>query len=328
MARSKARLNLLFITDPLSQFDIRRETTLWIMSEAAKRGHGIFVSGPKDLSVRDGEVRALAKKIRVLKPGMTQWYREEKSERRPVTDFDALLLRKDPPFDLAYLRHLELLAMAEGLVYMMNSPQGILLGNEKLLPMLWPQIAPATLISANRQELIEFVAQQKSGAILKPLGSSGGRGVFFIKNTKAPNLGVILESITQEFNTPIIAQAYAPVHRAGDRRVMLLGGEILGSFVRRPAQGEHRANLHSGGAAYPSRITAQDRALVKRIQPVLEALGLDFVGLDLIGGTLIEVNVTSPMGLNEMNQTGYPRSEVKLVDFLEKRVKNFAAKSA
>jgi glutathione synthase len=317
----KRSLKLLFVADPLSRFDSIRETTLWIMHEAVRRGHKIYATTPQGLSARGLNIYANAEGLKSVKPGKKLWYQSLGSQWKDLRSFDAVLLRKDPPFDTAYLHHLLLLDLIAEEVYMMNHPRGILLANEKVFPMLFPECTPDTLVSADFQELYQFIKKHPDGTVIKPLDSSGGRGVFILRNEKSDNLGVILETATQDFTRHTIAQAYAPVHRTGDKRVMVLDQEILGVFVRKPTQGEHRANLHSGGSAHPTQLTRRDKEIVSRLSPQLEALGCDFVGLDIIGDYLIEVNLTSPMGLYELNQSGYRSSQSKVVDFIEKRVK-------
>jgi glutathione synthase len=177
-----------------------------------------------------------------------------------------------------------------------------------------------TLVSASKEELQNFIRKQKNGIVIKPLNYAGGKGVYRIQSLHSDNCNVILESATQGFTQYVVAQTYLPVVEEGDKRIMLLGQEVLGAFSRIPAPGEHRANLHAGGRAKKTRITRQDLELVALLRPTLEHLGLDFVGLDVIAGKLIEINVTSPMGLNELNNTSGGRSESKVLDYIERRV--------
>ncbi len=320
MARRSKKLHLLFVADPLDRFDPVAETTLHMMREAQNRGHKIYATTPQELNARNTEVFCHATTLQIFPPGKTPWYRRQKTESRALKDFDALLLRKDPPFDREYLHHLYLLEMASGQVYMMNDPRGILMANEKLLPLLFPDRCPDTLISCHPEELSQFIHQHPNGTILKPLGEAGGRGVYYLKGPQAENLKVILENLTEGFRRHIIAQSYLKEARRGDRRILLLGGKFLGAFTRKPAQGEHRANLHAGGQAAPAQLGPKDHALIDRLTPVLNSLGLDFVGLDLIGESLIEVNLTSPMGLHEAQsvQGGHPTRAV--LDFIESKI--------
>ncbi len=319
MSRRRKSLKLLFVADPLGNFHPQRETTLFLMEEAQRRGHRIFATTPDRLSSRGREPEALIQELKILGIGKTPWHRVLGEKRLALRSCDAILLRKDPPFDQDYLHHLYLLEPLSGDVYMMNHPRGILEANEKLFPLRFPELTPPTVVSAEFAVLRDFIAAQPAGAVLKPINSSGGRGIFFLPSERSENFKVILETATNNFAHHVVAQRFLPEIRRGDKRILLLGGEILGSFVRLPAKGEHRANLHSGGSAHPSPVTAFDRSLVAALQPSLRALGLDFVGLDVIGKYLTEVNVTSPMGLAEIKATQGSHPQIQVIDFIEKR---------
>ncbi len=313
-------MKFLFVADPLANFDFERETSLFIMHEAQRRGHEIFATLPSQLCARGREVYASCQKIKVLGPGKRNWYVILDRGKKNIPFFDAVLLRKDPPFDLDYLHHLYLLDLVSDKVAMMNPPRGILMANEKLWPLSVSPHVPPTLVSADRSELVKFVRQNQKGIVIKPIGSSGGRGVFLIRGKKSPNLNVILETATRNFTRHVVAQTYIKEIEKGDKRIMLLDGEILGAFLRKPASGEHRANLHAGGSLHRTSLNRNDLEIVDQLRPILKKHGLALVGLDIIGNYLIEVNVTSPMGLREVNVTSGGRSEKKVVDFLEKRV--------
>jgi glutathione synthase len=320
MARRKNSLKILFVADPLESFNPASETTLYLMKESARRGHRLFHCRPQDLSAQSDEVITRCREVQIQRGQGPSWFRTGPIQRIRGKSFSAILLRKDPPFDQNYLHHLYLLELISNEVYMMNHPSGILVGNEKLIPLPFHNRVPQTLVSASKEELQNFIRKQKKGAVIKPLNYAGGRGVYRIQNLQSENCNVILEAATQGFTHHVVAQAYLPAAKQGDKRIMLLGQEVLGAFARVPAPGEHRANLHAGGRAKKVRLTRQDLELVALLRPTLEHLGLDFVGLDVIGGKLIEVNVTSPMGLNEINQTSGGRSESKVLDFIENRV--------
>jgi len=320
MSRRRKSLKLLFIADPLANFHPQRETTLFLMEEAQRRGHQIFATMPERLSSRGREPEALTQELKILGIGKNPWHRVLSEKRRALRSCDAILLRKDPPFDQNYLHHLYLLEALDGDVYMMNHPRGVLEANEKLFPLRFPELTPPTVISAEFAVLRDFVAAQPEGAVIKPINSSGGRGIFFLREEQSENFKVILETATDNYTRHVVAQRFLPEIRRGDKRVLLLGGEVLGSFVRLAAKGEHRANLHSGGSAHPSPVMASDRRIVATLQPSLRALGLDFVGLDVIGKYLTEVNVTSPMGLAEIWATQGGRPQNQVIDFIEKKL--------
>ncbi|MFO1464177.1 MAG: glutathione synthase [bacterium] len=328
MSRRRKSLKLLFVADPLAQFHPQRETSLVIMHEAQRRGHRVFATTPERLSSRGRAVEAAVQELKILGIGKTPWHRVLAEQRLELKSFDAVLLRKDPPFDQNYLHHLYLLELLAGEVYMMNHPRGILEANEKLFPLRFPELTPATVVSAEFEVLRDFILAQPQGAVLKPINSSGGRGIFVIPKGRKENFKVILETCTENFTRHVVAQRFLPEIAKGDKRVMLLGGEILGSFIRLPARGEHRANLHSGGSAHPAPVTASDRRIVQALQGSLQDLGLDFVGLDVIGPCLTEVNVTSPMGLAEINLTSGGHSQIQVVDFIENKLNHPTAAPA
>lgn len=321
MSRRRPSLKLLFIADPLERFDPVRETSLLLMREAQRRGHEIYATVPEKISARRSGLSAPCQKLKILgKAGAKDWRRVLETKTRELGSFDAILLRKDPPFDQNYLHHLYLLDLLSREVYMMNHPRGILAGNEKILPLHFPELVPETLISADFQTLFDFAKRQKTGTVIKPLNSSGGRGVFLLRKPKAENFRVILESATDNFNRHVVAQAFLPEVTRGDKRIVLLGGEALGAFIRRPAKGEHRANLHAGGSAHRASLSAGDKKILDTLQPSLRIMGLDFVGLDVIGDKLTEINVTSPMGLHEINASTGSRTEIQVIDFIEEKI--------
>lgn len=320
MASLQKKLKLLFITDPLANFDLKAETTLYLMEEAKRRSHKIFVAEPKDISAHGQDISVKAKEIQLKKRGKNPWHQVLSTKTKPARSFDTILLRKDPPFDLQYLNHLYLLELAAAQTYCMNHPRGVLLGNEKLLALKFPDLIPETLVSASKKELLQFLEKSVKGLILKPIGEAGGRGIFILQKNM-PNLQIILEMATANFTKPVIVQTYLPQAAKGDKRILLMGDEVLGAFTRKPAQGEHRANLHVGGQARAASITKQDQKIITVLLPTLKELGLDFVGLDVIDGHLIEINVTSPMGIHEINQSAKIKSEKRVLDFIEAKVR-------
>ena len=320
MARRKKTLKILFVADPLENFDPRCETTLYLMKEGSRRGHRLFHCEPKELSAQGDEIFVRCREVRINSKRNASWYRTGKIQRIKGAHFSCILLRKDPPFDQNYLHHLYLLEFLSNKVYMMNHPSGILVGNEKLLAIPFRDRVPPTLVSASKEELQNFIRKQKNGTVIKPLNFAGGKGVYVVKNLRSENCNVILDVATQGYTHHVVAQSYLPTAKQGDKRIIILGQEILGAFARIPAPHEHRANLHAGGRAIRANVTPQEMELVALLRPTLEHLGLDFVGLDVIGGKLIEVNITSPMGLNELNKTRGGRSESRVLDFIEEKI--------
>lgn len=320
MPKKNSSFRFLFVSDPLENFDPVAETTLYLMREAVRRGHRVYYTEPRYLTVRGSKVYVRFAQVHPQK-NKKQWLKKGNFLNREITYFDGAFLRKDPPFDLEYLHHLYLLELASNDLYLMNHPSGIMVGNEKLLPLPFQERIPETVITAQKDELLGFLKKQPQGIILKPLGEAGGRGILYLQWGHTDNLAVLLEMATGGFTQHVLAQKYLPHAKKGDKRILLLGSEVLGAFTRLPAPGEYRANLHAGGKAVPAKLNKQDLELVGLIRPALMRMGLDFVGLDVIGDSLIEVNVTSPMGLHELNQTGTPRSERRVMDFVEEQVR-------
>src|SRR5436190_131092 len=319
MPRRKT-LKICFVTDPLDCFNPERETTLWIMREAYRRGYEIYAVTPEYLSAQAKKVYGTCLKLKILPKGKRPWYKTLLTQKRELKSFDAVLLRKDPPFNESYFHHLQMLDLIASEVYMMNHPRGILTMGEKFFPLFHPGMGPETLVSCQEAELLRFIDEHPRGAILKPIGTSGGRGVYWIQGPKSPNLKVLLETATEEYSRCVILQPFLKEVKQGDKRILLLGQKSLGAFLRKPAPGEHRANLHAGGTLSPSRVSASEEKIILSLKGELHDLGLDFVGLDLIGPYLTEVNTTSPMGLAELNDTGHPEASSLVVDFIEKRI--------
>lgn len=318
MARSPLQFG--FVIDPLENFHPLRETTLFVMLEAQKRGHSLWAFELGNLSWNKTTLQAHAFEIKILGIGKRPFYEKKREALIALETLDALFLRKDPPFDLSYLHHLYLLRTLQDRVLMVNEPLGILKASEKIYPLEFLEFTPSTLITRNFQDLSQFASPFPEGIVLKPLHRSGGAGVFRLKPSDS-NLAVAFETLSEEGKYYVVAQEYLPAVEQGDKRVILLNGEILGFFARVPQQGNHRANLHSGGRLSPCELTPKERAIAEALAPALLKEGLYFVGLDLIGEKLTEINVTSPMGINEINQTRGIRSEEKVVDFVESRIR-------
>lgn len=310
----------MFVADPLESFNPEGETSLFMMKEAQERGYGIFCVQLPNLYCLNNEVWARGIEIEVLGIGKKPFYKQLREVSIDLSRASAVFLRKDPPFHLEYLHHLYLLAQLRGRVYLMNDPLGIMAISEKVFPLWFEPHIPATCITRSWEEAQRFAKSQKNALILKPLNSSGGRGVFCLKPQDS-NLKVAFETLSGEGREYVICQEYLPAVQKGDKRILLLGGEILGYFARVPAKGSHRANLHSGGHLKACSLNAREKEIALAIGRSLLQWGIDFAGIDLIGEKLTEVNVTSPMGLREINVAQKTRSEKKFMDFVEKRMR-------
>ena len=298
-------MKLAFVVDPLDGFKIHKDTTFAIMREAAARGHALHALEQEDLSWDGGKVLARARRLHLTgeKPA---WYRAEEPVTGPLTAFDAVLMRKDPPFDMEYVYSTYLLELAEAQgARVFNRPRAIRDWNEKMGVARFPQFAPPTVVTRRDELIREFLAEHRD-VILKPLDGMGGASVFRVHD-KDHNIGVILETITHHGTRTIMAQRYLPEIRDGDKRVLLIGGKPAPwCLARIPKPGETRGNLAAGGKGVARELTKRDREIAETLAPVLAREGLLLVGLDVIGDYLTEVNVTSPTCFQEITeQSGF-----------------------
>ena len=308
-------MKLAFILDPLDQLKTAKDSSLAIMHEALSRGHQVFVSLQHDLFLRHGQAKL------VTKPWTFNGSMSvvgESQESLP-TAFDALIMRKDPPFDNEYLYStylLEIAANQGAKVY--NSPSAMRNWNEKLSVTRFIDLAPASLVTANNALLREFLQEQQD-IVVKPLDGMGGSSVFRLK-TNDPNLGVILETITDFGRRTIMAQRYLPEILQGDKRIIMIDGEPLPyALARIPMAGETRGNLAAGGTGVAQDLSKRDLSIAHTVGPVLKQAGLFFVGLDVIGEYLTEINVTSPTGMVEIAQQTDCRPAAVFMDALERQ---------
>jgi glutathione synthase len=312
-------VKLAFVVDPLDGFKIHKDTTFAIMREAAARGHALYALQQDDLAWSGGKVLGRATRLHLTgeKP---RWYRAEEPVVAPLPEFDAVLMRKDPPFDMEYVYSTYLLELAESQgAKVFNRPRAIRDWNEKMGVARFPQFAPPTVV-ARRDDLIrEFLGEHRD-VILKPLDGMGGASVFRVRHDD-PNLNVILETVTHHGGRTIMAQRYLPEIRDGDKRVLLIGGKAAPYCLARiPKPGETRGNLAAGGTGVARELTARDREIAETLAPQLAKEGLLLVGLDVIGGFLTEVNVTSPTCFQEITeQSGFDVAGMML-DALESAV--------
>ena len=298
-------MKLAFVVDPLDSFKIYKDTTFAIMREAAARGHSLYAMGQEDLTWRGGMVYGSAKKLH-LSGEKPRWYRTEGETAVPLQDFDAVLMRKDPPFDMEYVYSTYLLELAEtGGARVFNRPRAIRDWNEKMGIARFARFTAPTLVTRREQFVREFLAEHRD-VILKPLDGMGGTSVFRVRHDD-PNVNVIIETVSHHGRRTIMAQRYIPEIRDGDKRVLLIGGKpVPYALARIPKPGETRGNLAAGGTGVARELTARDRELAEALGPVLYEEGLLLVGLDVIGDYLTEVNVTSPTCFQEITeQTGF-----------------------
>jgi glutathione synthase len=318
-AKKRGTNKFAFIMDPLERVLVDKDTTFVFMLEAQFRGHEIYSLGIRDLHARGPKVIARARQCEVMRKDPHHRFLDDGAEY-PLETFDAVFMRKDPPADAAYLYATMLLSLADTRrTFVINNPAGLREANEKLYSLNFPDAIPPTLVTYEIPRLKSFLEEQGGEMIVKPLDGHGGEGVFLV-TTKDRNLGAILETVTQYESRLIMAQRYLPEARNGDKRLIVLDGEPLGCTLRVPRDDEHRGNIHVGGTCVKAPVTARDRDLCRMLKPRLERDGLYFVGLDIIGDYLTEVNVTSPTGVQEIDRLDGANLEGKVIDFVEARV--------
>jgi len=318
-----AGLRLAIIVDPLSRMLPDKDTTFILMLEAQRRGHTLFAIDHRDLFTKGPDVHAMARRAEVHRPsapGEPHWTHFE-SSIVALADFDAVLMRSDPPFDDDYLYATHLLSLVEERgVFVMNRPRGLRDANEKLYALNFPDCIPRTLVTRDMGQLKQFLAELGGEMIVKPPHGFGGLGIFHV-HADDRNLNAILETMTDNGRKLLMAQEYlAAVRELGDERVILLDGEPLGAVARVPRDDEHRSNIHVGGSVKKVVIGDRERRICERIGPRLRADGLHFVGIDVIGDHLTEVNVTSPTGIQEIDQLDGVQLETPVIEFVERKV--------
>jgi glutathione synthase len=317
-------MDILFIADPLERFKIYKDSTYAMMAEAARRGHTLYACEPQHLAWTGSDVEANAQRFAITGDGTDlkreTWFAAEPAAARSLKGFGAVIMRKDPPFDMEYVTSTWLLEMAErGGARIFNKPQAIRDHSEKLAIGEFPQFVAPTLVTRDPARLRAFHAEH-GDVILKPLDGMGGMGVFRVK-ADGMNLGSIVEMLSHDGARSVMAQKFIPEIKSGDKRILLIGGEpVPYSLARIPQGNEVRGNLAAGGLGVAQPLTARDREIAATLGPVLAARGLLLVGLDAIGDWLTEVNVTSPTCFREiMEQTGFDVAAM-FIDALERAV--------
>ena len=296
-------MQILFIADPLHTFKTYKDTTYVMMREAAQRGHQLHHTLSSQLFVQDGIVHTQAIPVQFIGAKDdydTNWFQATDPFQAALNQFDAIIMRTDPPFDLQYLYATQLLTLAEqqgANVY--NSGQAMRDFNEKLAILNFASFVSPTMVSTRAAQVREFLAQHHD-IIVKPLDGMGGMGIFRLTKSD-PNIGSILETLMRLDTRTIMAQRYIPEIVHGDKRILIIGGEVVPfALARIPQNGETRGNLAAGGRGVAQKLSARDREIAETLAPQLKARGILLAGLDVIGDCLTEVNVTSPTGFQEI----------------------------
>ncbi|MBU3021504.1 glutathione synthase [Aestuariibacter sp. A3R04] len=310
-----------FIMDPISQVKPHKDTSFAMMLEAQKRGATILYMEQADLFLDNGKPMATAREVTV-KDQSTDFYHLAEEKIVGLGDINALLMRKDPPFDSEFLYTTQMLSLAEAEgALVVNNPQALRDYNEKLFTSWFPSLIPATLVTRNAKHVRDFHSKHKD-VICKPLDGMGGTSIFRIKDD-GNNLGVVIETLTKNGTQQMMVQEFLPAIKDGDKRVLIVDGEVMPyCLARLPSKGENRGNLAAGGTGRPQPISESDRALAEAIAPVLTDNRILFVGLDVIGDRITEINITSPTCVREI-EAHYDISIMgKLFDAIEKKLAN------
>ena len=302
--------------DPIESIDIDADSAFVLALGAQRRGHALVHYLPRDLACAAGRVTARARTLEVRRR-KGDHYDLGTKQTVDLADMDIVLMRQDPPFDMAYIAATHLLEHIHPATLVVNDPAQVRNAPEKLLVTRFPDLMPPTLITADGERIAAFRAEH-GDIIIKPLFGNGGAGVFHV-DPEDDNLNALLEMFGERSREPVIAQAYVPQVREGDKRIILIDGIAAGAVNRVPAAGEARANFHVGGKAAKATLTAREKEICEAIGPALKARGLIFAGIDVIGGFLTEINVTSPTGLQEINRFDGVSLEADLWDAIEAR---------
>jgi len=305
-------LRIAFQMDPLQKLDKASDTTLLMIAEAQARGYATYHYEPQHLSLNEGRVIARGHMMDGLQYG-------EPCLIDLAKDVDLVMMRQDPPFNMAYITATHILDHLEGQTLVLNNPTEVRNAPEKVFVTRFADLMPPTLITRDRRDIEEFRAQYKD-IIIKPLYGGGGSQIFHI-TPENDNLGSLLETFHHMYPEQFMVQKYLPEIKQGDKRIILIDGKPAGALLRIPTRDDDvRANLHVGGKAVKTTITERDQEICKRIEPELSRRGLLFVGIDIIGGYLTEINVTSPTGIPQINALDGIKMEETLMDVLEEKV--------
>ncbi len=317
-------MRFAFVMDPVSTVLVDEDTSFALMLEAQARGHRVDHCLASDVGLRGRRVVARVRPATMKRDPQTPILLGD-PEDIDLVDVDAVFIRKDPPFTDSYLWLTLVLDHLEGHTLVVNDPRGLREANEKLYAHHFPEIVPPTIMTSHRDEILRFLSDVGGKAVIKPIDGHGGEGVFLLTQGDT-NVNALIEALTHLGTRNAIVQALIPeIYEEGDKRILLVDGELLGVVGRVPSQGDIRSNVHVGGSAAPAEVSDADRQIVDTIRPRLLADGLFFVGLDVIGGKLIEVNVTSPTLIQQMSRLSGEDLAATVIDRLEAKVREHSS---
>ena len=304
--------------DPIQSIQIHLDSTFAVMIAAQERNHDVFYALAGDLRLENGVPFATARKL-FLRNEQGNHADEGPEVTLPLRECDAVFMRKDPPFNMEYIFATYILEAAEPAALIVNQANSLRDHNEKLYSLQFPEFCPESIVAASSTAILEFQAQLNSPIVVKPLDGNGGEGIF-VMAIDDPNRNVILETSTCHGTRPVIAQRYLPEAPQGDKRILIIDGEFHGAVLRVPGTTDHRGNIHVGATCHKTNLTEREQAMVKALGPRLYADGHIFVGIDVIGDYLTEINVTSPTGIHEINAFDDRRVDVAIIEAVEKRL--------
>ncbi len=315
-------MKLLFIMDPIENVQIDGDTTFALMLAGQAAGHEIYYCGYEALyaesSAGGSQCRADVKNVTLRRDPENFYTLEETTTVDVGRFFDGAFMRTDPPFDTAYLHATHLLQIAENAgCTVLNRPDGLRNANEKLYALHFPEVIPDTIVTASSEKIKAFTKDHGGIAVVKPVDGHGGAGIFVVTSDDK-NLNAMIEVSTKDGTERVICQGYLPKAREGDKRILMLNGEPMGALLRIPKADEHRGNMHVGGTVQKTGLTENDKKICALVGPKLKEDGLYFVGLDVIGDALTEVNVTSPTGIQEMSRFDGIDYSAQVITWLEK----------
>jgi glutathione synthase len=308
------KLNVAVQMDPIARINISGDSTFALLLEAQKRGHGLSYYTPDKLSLH-GEELVAPVQLLTVRDEVGDHFTLGEARREPLTNFDVILLRQDPPFDLAYITSTHLLERIHPKTLVVNDPASVRNAPEKLFVLNFPQLMPPTLISRDLDEINAF--RDKHGAVvMKPLHGHGGAAVFRVM-PQDMNFGSLFDMFSVTFREPWVIQRFLPEVKHGDKRIILVDGEFAGAVNRVPAPDDLRSNMVRGGAAHATDLSEREREICATVGPALRERGLLFVGIDVIDGNLTEINVTSPTGIRAIARLGGPDVAARVWDAIE-----------
>lgn len=317
-------MKLAFIIDPIEGLDPGHDSSVALMEAAQQRGHEVWITAMASLRVQAGQGWATLQPVQIEPVSLqgdrwqvpTPWYHLGETQDLSLGAMDAVFMRKDPPVTIPYLYATYVLdAVDPEQTLVLNAPQGLRSANEKMYALQFAEVIPETMVSSQKASIIEFVNQQ-GRAVLKPLGGKAGEGILFLEPDDR-NLNSLIEISTHQGQVPVMVQTYLPEAKAGDKRIIVLHGEPIGAVNRVPTGKEFRGNMAVGGRVEAAPLTERDREICATVAPALRRDGLYFVGLDVIGGYLTEVNVTSPTGIREIDRLDGVRLGDQVIAWLE-----------